>query len=70
MSVDADRVDATVELHAGSTVVFYSDGLVEHRRSDYQTGLDRLQAVLADTAGMTPEQICDTVLTAMVPPDA
>jgi signal transduction histidine kinase/DNA-binding response OmpR family regulator/anti-sigma regulatory factor (Ser/Thr protein kinase) len=37
----------TVELPAGSTLAFYTDGLVEHRGSDLDNGIEKLAASLA-----------------------
>ncbi len=39
----------TVELPVGSTLMLYTDGLVEHRGSDIDDGIDRLAALLTDT---------------------
>jgi PAS domain S-box-containing protein len=47
---DRSRPDAVVRLRPGSAVVFYTDGLVERRR----TSLDERLAALADAAGAGP----------------
>ncbi|MFJ5228402.1 SpoIIE family protein phosphatase [Kitasatospora sp. NPDC088391] len=61
----------TVELDIpeGSRLVLYTDGLVESRTEDIDTGLDRLRAALA-RSGPTPEQTCHAVMDAMLPTDS
>jgi serine phosphatase RsbU (regulator of sigma subunit)/PAS domain-containing protein len=57
------------ELHLpeNSRLVLYTDGLVEDRHRDLDTGLDLLRAALAHP-DRTPEQTCRAVLQAL-PPD-
>jgi serine phosphatase RsbU (regulator of sigma subunit) len=50
----------------GDTVVLYTDGLVEHARTDIDTGLARLTAVLASCAGRPVEEVCDLLLAGIV----
>ncbi|AZM50840.1 hypothetical protein DMB38_17790 [Streptomyces sp. WAC 06738] len=59
----------SVELHLpeDSRLVLFTDGLVERRDQDIDTGLDILRQTLA-TAGHTPEETCDAVLDALLPP--
>jgi PAS domain S-box-containing protein len=58
---DAEHDNATAEIEAGSTLVLYSDGLVEERGEGIEVGLDRLKA--ATTAGASdPEELCDRIL--------
>jgi len=52
----------------GSTIVLYTDGLVERRGQSIDEGLERL-SVLARGAGNL-EALCDTLVEHMVPPDA
>jgi PAS domain S-box-containing protein len=55
-------------LGEGSTVVLYTDGLVERRGETLDAGLDRLaQAVRSGPA--TPLELCDYVLENLLPPD-
>lgn len=53
----------TTELPAGSTLCFYTDGLVERRARSIDTGLERL---CASVSNASPERICADVMTAML----
>ncbi|MEV0634679.1 SpoIIE family protein phosphatase [Streptomyces sp. NPDC050619] len=55
-----------LELAVGSQLVLYTDGLVEDRHRDIDSGLDRLRTVLAQ-ADRTPEDTCEAVLDALLP---
>lgn len=59
----------SVELHLpeGSRLVLFTDGLVERRDQDIDTGLDVLRQTLA-RADQTPEETCDAVLDVLLPP--
>ncbi|MFF9570856.1 SpoIIE family protein phosphatase [Streptomyces sp. NPDC014685] len=50
----------------GSRLVLYTDGLVEGRARDIETGLELLRDCLVGR-DRTPEQTCDDVLAAMLP---
>ncbi|AXI80841.1 SpoIIE family protein phosphatase/ATP-binding protein [Peterkaempfera bronchialis] len=58
------------ELPAGTQLVLYTDGLVEDRLQDVDVGLERLRRVLAsdDQVNRTPEETCQAVSDAMLPP--
>nr|WP_276610847.1 SpoIIE family protein phosphatase [Kineococcus siccus] len=58
----ASRRDHLVALGPGSSVVFYTDGLVERRDEDLDDGIARLVAVVARHAGSTAEELSDVVL--------
>lgn len=60
------RHDVVVDLPAASTLVFYTDGLVERRDRPLDEGLRRLADVLSRGVGADIESLCDTVLEAMV----
>jgi serine phosphatase RsbU (regulator of sigma subunit) len=61
-----NRTDAAVWLPSGSTLVLYTDGLVERRRHHLDEGLDRLVAALSGTlTDSGPEALCDRVLERM-----
>ncbi|MFF4252588.1 SpoIIE family protein phosphatase [Streptomyces sp. NPDC001663] len=55
-----------LELAEGSQLVLYTDGLVEDRLRDIDSGLDRLRTVLA-VPGRPPEDTCEAVLDALLP---
>ncbi|WP_128979067.1 SpoIIE family protein phosphatase/ATP-binding protein [Streptomyces roseicoloratus] len=57
---------AELELAEGSTLVLYTDGLVEARGHDIDEGLDLLRRTVA-RAGRTPEEICRAVLESVLP---
>ena len=59
---EADRADHTCVLQAGSTVLFYTDGLVERRRASIDDGLAWLRGAVAPLAGLDLEDLCDALL--------
>ncbi|MEU1046911.1 SpoIIE family protein phosphatase [Streptomyces sp. NPDC005897] len=63
----AGRPDATHPLEPGSTLLLYTDGLVETPGSDLDTGLDRLRRHALAHAPEPLDTLCDHVL-AHVPP--
>lgn len=66
---EVPRGESTVELEAGSTVVFYTDGLVERRGEVLDEGLARLCGVLEEVAAGDPplDALCDAVLERVLP---
>jgi sigma-B regulation protein RsbU (phosphoserine phosphatase) len=56
------RVNHEALLHPGDTVLFYTDGLVEHGRSSIDDGLDRLAGELAPMADVPLDKLCDQLL--------
>jgi serine phosphatase RsbU (regulator of sigma subunit) len=61
-----ERSESSVRLHAGDTVLLYTDGLVERRDATLDAGLDRLCGVLAALAGRPLDVVCDELLARMV----
>ncbi|KPI12777.1 serine phosphatase [Actinobacteria bacterium OV450] len=57
---------AEIQLPEGSTLVLYTDGLVEDRHRDIDVALDRLGRVLA-RSDRSPEETCRAVMDAMAP---
>ncbi|MGW0873290.1 SpoIIE family protein phosphatase [Streptomyces sp. NPDC002740] len=57
---------AVLRLAAGSRLVLYTDGLVEARGRDIDTGLGMLRQALAHTDGADPDDTCRAVLDAML----
>jgi anti-sigma regulatory factor (Ser/Thr protein kinase) len=55
-----------LKLEEGSRLVLYTDGLVERRDQDIDTGLELLREAVAH-AGQSPEESCDAVLDALLP---
>ncbi len=60
-----ERVDHEVAAAAGTTVVLYTDGLIERRDHDLDAGFAWLEQALADTQHLDPEQVCDLLLEQM-----
>lgn len=61
-SVDTGRPDATDTLQAGSTLVLYSDGLIERRREPITEGLGRLEQAAAALPDLPIEQFCSRLI--------
>jgi PAS domain S-box-containing protein len=66
----APRADRVADLPAGSTLLLYTDGLVERRDRDLDTGTAALVAVLRECAGLPLGELCDRVLERLFLPDA
>jgi serine phosphatase RsbU (regulator of sigma subunit) len=64
----ARRGESTAVLAPGSTLLLFTDGLVERRDSDLVAGLDRLERALADLADQPLERLCDELLDRLVGP--
>jgi len=60
------RTEHRVALPAGSTVLLFTDGLVERRDHDLDTGLARLRATVAELAHRPLEELCDEVVDRIV----
>ncbi|MEI4274002.1 SpoIIE family protein phosphatase [Klenkia sp. LSe6-5] len=60
------REEHVVDLPPGSTVLMFTDGLVERRHEDLDAGLARLRAVVADLADRSLDELCDEVVQRLV----
>ncbi|WP_345770295.1 SpoIIE family protein phosphatase [Blastococcus saxobsidens] len=67
---DSAREDHVAVLAPGSTVLLYTDGLVERRDRDIDAGTDELLQVLGECAGLPLDELCDRVLDQMFLPGA
>ncbi|AQU70941.1 PP2C family protein-serine/threonine phosphatase [Streptomyces niveus] len=56
------RPQASVTYEVGDTLVLYTDGLIERRGEDIDTGLTRLTDALGTCADFSPETLADTLL--------
>jgi serine phosphatase RsbU (regulator of sigma subunit) len=66
----ARRTDHVVTLPRGSTVLLYTDGLVERRDRDLDAGTAELIEVLRGCADLSLDDLCDEVLERLFLPDA
>lgn len=69
LGVDATtrRTTGEMTVPTGSTLLFYTDGLIERRGQDLDEGLHRLLAAVEQHASADLDTLCDAVLDAMVP---
>ncbi|MFC3690067.1 PP2C family protein-serine/threonine phosphatase [Aquipuribacter hungaricus] len=61
------RHERVVEVADGSTVLLYTDGLVERRDVSLDTCVRRLQERVAAVGDLPPERVCDALLAGMDP---
>ncbi|MFJ3175349.1 PP2C family protein-serine/threonine phosphatase [Streptomyces roseus] len=57
------RPQAGTAFHRGDTLVLYTDGLIERREEDIDSGLNRLTTALTRLADLDPERLADALLT-------
>lgn len=62
------RSEATIPFTDGAVLVLYTDGLIERRREDIDTGLTRLATSLARHQSADPETLADALLTDLLSP--
>ncbi|QNE73509.1 SpoIIE family protein phosphatase [Streptomyces finlayi] len=62
------RPQAHTAFVAGSVLVLYTDGLIERRREDIDTGLARLAASITRHGAADPDTVADRLLTDLIPP--
>ena len=67
LGTERRRSEAIVELTAGMTLLFFTDGLVERRGSSVDDGLARLQAVAPLYAGLPLDKLCDRLVAELAP---
>ncbi len=60
--LDRPRRSGRAEFPAGSTLVLFTDGLVERRREPIDAGLDRLAAAAASTVALPIRPMCDQLI--------
>ena len=70
VSPNVPREDRVAVLERGSTVLLYTDGLVERRDRDIDAGTAELVDVLGASAGLPLEALCDQILERLFLPDA
>jgi len=62
-----DRSEATLDVESGSTVLLYTDGLVERRGQGIDEGLSALVEALATLAHLPLQELCDGLLDRLLP---
>jgi anti-sigma regulatory factor (Ser/Thr protein kinase) len=63
------RIESELDLEPGSTVLLYTDGLIERRGEHLETGMSRLASAAAD-GPLGAGALCDRLLAAAVPTGA
>jgi serine phosphatase RsbU (regulator of sigma subunit) len=61
------RPERSATLPAGGTLLLYTDGLIESRDHDLDHGLARLVDLLADSAHLDLERLCDRIVHELLP---
>jgi anti-sigma regulatory factor (Ser/Thr protein kinase) len=56
------RPEGTATLREGSTLILYTDGLIERRDNSIDSGLERLKAAVATRCTHEPERLCDEIV--------
>lgn len=64
---DSGRADHEAELPPGSTLLLYTDGLVERRDEPLQASIEQLADHVADLHSLALDELCDALLTRLVP---
>ncbi|GIH48752.1 PAS domain S-box-containing protein [Microbispora rosea] len=67
LGIESARRDVVEPMPAGSTLVLYTDGLVESPGSDLATGLARLQEQAAAMVQRPLEELCDEIVRRILP---
>jgi serine phosphatase RsbU (regulator of sigma subunit)/anti-sigma regulatory factor (Ser/Thr protein kinase) len=62
VSTTGQYVESSVDLAPGSTLLLYTDGLIERRGVSIQTGLDRLHDLSLTLADRSLDELCDELL--------
>jgi PAS domain S-box-containing protein len=66
----SERREHTTGLEQGTTLLLYTDGLVERRDRDIDSGTAELVEVLRECVGLPLDELCDQVLKRLFLPDA
>jgi PAS domain S-box-containing protein len=62
-----ERRESEISLDRGATLLLYTDGLVERRGQSLDVGLSRLRALLEELAHLPLDELCDEVLSRLLP---
>ena len=64
LDADAERVERTTDLPTGSSLVLYTDGLVERRDASLDAGIARVTQAVSRLGDADAEATADAVVTA------
>jgi serine phosphatase RsbU (regulator of sigma subunit) len=64
---DTERHESEVSLDPGATLLLYTDGLVERRGQSLDEGLARLRSTLEELGPRPLDELCDELLTRLLP---
>ncbi len=67
LTASLPRRDLRCDIVPGSTLFLYTDGLVERRGSDIDSGIDALRRLLDDVRDRSPQDIVDAAVTRLAP---
>jgi anti-sigma regulatory factor (Ser/Thr protein kinase) len=56
------RPEGTATLGEGSTLILYTDGLIERRDNSIDSGLERLKSAVTARCAHEPERLCDEIV--------
>jgi PAS domain S-box-containing protein len=62
----APRRESVVTLDRGATVLMFTDGLIERRAGDLDSGMTRLRDAAEELAGLPLDQLCDEIIERLV----
>jgi serine phosphatase RsbU (regulator of sigma subunit) len=66
VDVTTARTEGVVRLDPGSTVLLFTDGLIERRDGDLDSGMQRLRAAVAELAPLPLATFCDELVERLV----
>jgi PAS domain S-box-containing protein len=70
LSWDMPYEESLARLQPGTTLLLYTDGLVDRRDVSVNEGLDRLRSAASELVDVGVDDLCGALLDALVPPDA
>ncbi|HTC69337.1 MAG TPA: SpoIIE family protein phosphatase [Acidothermaceae bacterium] len=68
LGIDTQRTDLSLRLPPASTLLLYSDGLVETRTADLDHGLERLRSAARSLTTLGVAELCDALVSMMANP--
>ncbi len=69
VTAEPDFTEHKQDMWAGSTLLLYTDGLVERRRESLQLGLDRLLREAVGREDADVDELCDGILSSLIETD-